>query len=159
MLTARLRCATKDAFIMVRGAPPSLALVVSPGGHPRLAAATTDDDVLDGEASAALAHAFEDGPGCGVLHLGAVEVATPLPPAFAYFRDLGHELVARVCAHPDLETLRDRVQIDPPVDHLERMAGAVPPMTGGEYVTQETLTSLWREVGDALGRELATWRA
>jgi len=60
--------------------------------------------------------------------LGAVEVGTELPPPFGYFRELGHELVARVCAHPDLETLREGVRIEPPLERLEAMAGAAPPM-------------------------------
>jgi hypothetical protein len=142
----------------VRSAAPAFALIVSPRGHPRLVDAAEVDDAVGGEIAAAVARAFEQGAGSGVLHLGAVEVTTSLPAAFAYFRDLGHELVARVCAQPDLETLRDRVRIEPPTDRLEGMARAVPPMTGGEYVTLEALTSLWRETGEALAHELATWR-
>src|SRR5262249_24349252 len=81
-----------------------------------------------------------------------------LPPAFAFFRQLGHELVARVCAHPDLEALKRRVRVEPLSHRLEEMAGALPPMTGGEYLDVETLRKLWQLAGDALADELAAWR-
>jgi superfamily II DNA or RNA helicase len=143
---------------VVQAPAQGLTLVVSPSGLPRLAPAGPDGDVVAGERGEAIAAAFERGAGPGVLHLGAVEVETSLPPALAYFRELGHDLVARVCAHPDLETLRDRVRIEPPLAHLERMAGAVPPMTGGEYVDAGTLAAVWRDAGEALAGELATWK-
>jgi hypothetical protein len=146
----------------------AFALVVSPTGAPRVVARSRrgdgaegadGDDTVDGDRGAAIAAAFEGGAGAGVLHLGAVEVGTTLPSAFAYFRLLGHELVARVCAHPELETLRERVEIKPPADRLETMAGSVPPMTGGEYVTVETLRAVWLDAGRALAGELAAWHS
>jgi superfamily II DNA or RNA helicase len=93
-----------------------------------------------------------------VLHLGAVEVGTSLPPAFAFFRTLGHELVARLCARTDLETLRERVQVDPPRDWIAAMAAGTPPMRGAEYVTVEALEAVWREAGEAFAAEVSTWR-
>ena len=133
-------------------------LVVSPSGHPRVVVAVDDRDAVTGAKGSAVATAFEGGAGRGVLHLGAVEVATSLPPAFAYFRELGHELVARVCAHPELETLRERVHVDPPLERLRQMADAVPPIPGAEYVTVDALAAVWRDAGDALRDELAAWR-
>ncbi|MGH7438368.1 MAG: SNF2 helicase-associated domain-containing protein, partial [Polyangiaceae bacterium] len=137
---------------------PGFALVVSPSGFPRLVAAGPEDDAVVGARGKAIATAFERGAGNGILHLGAIEVGTTLPTALAYFRELGHELVARICAHPDLETLRERVRIEPPLERLDPMAGAAPPMTGGEYVTADTLAAVWHEAGEALGEELARWR-
>ncbi|HEY5147966.1 MAG TPA: hypothetical protein VII82_14430, partial [Polyangiaceae bacterium] len=70
--------------------PVPLTLAVSPSGLPRLVPAAADDDAVGGDRSAALLAAFESGPGAGVLHLGAVEVGTDWPPAFSYYRELGH---------------------------------------------------------------------
>jgi len=75
------------------GCPPRLTLVVSPSGHPRVVVAVDERDAVTGAKGSAVAAAFEGGAGTGVLHLGAVEVGTSLPPAFAYFRELGHELI------------------------------------------------------------------
>jgi non-specific serine/threonine protein kinase len=136
----------------------AFALAVSPSGIPYLRAPQESDAVLDGPRAAAIAEAFERGAGAGVLHLGAVEVGTPLPAPFAFFRDLGHELMASVCARADLEDLRDRVDIAPPTARLEAMAKATPPGAGAEYVTTVALDSLWESAAAELRRELAAWR-
>jgi len=137
---------------------PTLSLAVSSSGRPRLVATASIEDALVGERATAVHDAFERGSGAGVLHLGAVEVGTKLPPAFAYFRELGHELIARVCAHPELETLRERVLGEPPLDRIEQMASAAPPILGGEYITADSLATVWRETGHALEQELSNWR-
>jgi hypothetical protein len=136
---------------------PGFTLVVSPSGLPRVIPAGGGEDVVTGDSGRAIAEAFQGGAGRGALHLGAVEVGTNLPPAFAFFRELGHELIARVCAHPDLEMLRGRIRVEAPIERLERMAGAVPPIPGGEYVTADALATVWRDAGEALGVELTGW--
>ena len=138
--------------------PGALALAVSPSGRPRVAPAEADEDALDGDRAAALSTAFERGAGAGVLHLGAVEVGTSLPPAFAFFRALGHELVARLCARTDLESLRGRTRVDPPADWLAALAAGAPPMRGAEYVNVEALEAVWREAGEAFGAEVSSWK-
>jgi hypothetical protein len=135
----------------------ALALAVSPSGRPRLVNAAEGDDASTGDRAAAVAAAFQRGPGAGVLHLGAVEVGTPLPAAFAFFRELGHELLVRICARPDLEKLRERVRIEPPADWLASRAVAVPPILGSEYATAEALAATWVETADAFRHEIASW--
>src|ERR1700677_1536227 len=136
---------------------PTFALAVSPSGVPYLRAPQEGDEVLDGPRAAPIAEAFERSAGAGVLRLGAVEVGTPLPAPFAFFRDLGHELVATLCARADLEEVRDRVEIAPPTERLEAMATATPPGAGAEYVTAGALGSLWEAASAELRRELAAW--
>src|SRR5690242_3956209 len=121
--------------------PSTRALALSPHGLLHL------EDAADADAGAALppqiadriARAFADDPGGGLLHLGAVEVDTVLPPTLAYFRDLARDLVAALRAEPDLEELRDRVDLTPPRERLEELAASAPPMRGGEYVTVDVL--------------------
>jgi hypothetical protein len=150
--------ATKPRVTAQPASLPSLSLAVSSSGHPRVFASVDADDALAGKRAGEVREAFERGPGAGVLHLGAVEVGSELPPPFAFYRDLGHELVLRVCAHPDLETVRGRVHVEPPPDRLEQMASATPPMMGGEYVSASALAETWREAGEALRHELAAFR-
>ncbi len=142
----------------VRHEPTPFALAVSPSGVPYLRAPQEGDEALDGPHSAPIAEAFERGAGAGIRRLGAVEVGTPLPAPFAFFRDLGHELVASVCARADLEETRDRVDIVRPTERLEAMATAAPPGAGTEYVTAGALGSLWESTSAELRRELAAWR-
>jgi hypothetical protein len=42
---------------------------------------------VDPQVGRRLLDAFESGSGAGLLHLGAVEVGTPLPAVFVYWRD------------------------------------------------------------------------
>ncbi len=64
-----------------------LALGLTPSGTLALRAAP-DADPLEPAAAARIAAAFAGGAGHGLLHLGAAEVDTPLPPGFAFWRDL-----------------------------------------------------------------------
>src|SRR6266568_4375469 len=82
-----------------------------------------------------LEEAFARGPAPGVLRLGAAEVATPLPPTFGFFRDLGARFVAAVCRVPDVEERRDHLDVPCPHEEVATLAAAVPPITGAEYVT------------------------
>jgi hypothetical protein len=136
----------------------ALSLVVSSSGHPRVVASAGAEDALSSPHAPAIQAAFAESSGRGVLHLGAVEVGSELPPAFAFYRDLGHELMLRLCAHPDLETLREKIRIEAPRERLEALAAAVPPMVGGEYVTEDTLEAVWRETHEALAADLGAVR-
>src|SRR2546428_11299217 len=96
-----------------------------------------DDEAGDGlsvAARARVARAFGRGPGHAMLDLGATELDAPLAPPLAFLRDLGRAFVTRLCALPDLEERRERVDVDCPPDERARLAGAVPPPDGGEDV-------------------------
>jgi len=77
---------------------------------------------LSDEAAVRLTVAFSEGEGAGLLHLGAAELDTPLPPALAFFRELSRSLLGRVCqlAEPEQHAPR-AVFIGPrlPVDVIE----------------------------------------
>jgi non-specific serine/threonine protein kinase len=89
---------------------------------------------LDPAAQARIEHAYASGDSHGLLHLGAVELTTWLPPSLAYGRELAQGFMARLCAIPDLAQRWDNVQVATPADELERLLAAVPPMTGAEYL-------------------------
>ena len=110
--------------------------------------------------AASLAHriyaAFEEGAGHGLLHLGAAEVGTSLPPAYAYWRDLGARYVTSVCASGSGS--EERALGPAPVlgaEAAEAFAAAAPPMLGAEYLTGERVQALWGEVDVAFRAELA----
>ncbi len=102
--------------------------------------------------------AFDGGPGAALLHLGAVEVETALPPSLGYFRDLGRDLVTALRAEPELETLRERVDLAPRAERLAELALAVPPMRGAEYATPEILGLLWRDAQESFRLAVARHR-
>ncbi len=129
---------------------PSLAPRVTPHGHVVLGETTADADgpgaaaALDPARAAAIAAAFADGVGAGLLHLGGGEVGTALPPALHYWRQLGARFVTAVCTHPD-----DADVPAPPDDELASIAAAAPAMDGAEYVSADTLRALWGELAAA----------
>jgi len=122
-----------------------LTLAVSPSGRLRLVE-SPDEDPLDSKPAEAITAAFARGPAAGLFHLGAVEVSTPLPPALGFFRDFARLFVSRLCAIGDIEERRERVEVPAPQDEIERLAGEVPPMAGGEYVDGARLQACWADL-------------
>ena len=132
---------------------PSGALLLDTAPAPR---ATSDG--LAPAARARLARAFDRGPGHALLDLGATELDAPLATDFAFLREMGHAFVTRLCAAPDLEERRERVEIDCPPDERDRLAGAVPPMEGAEYVDGEWVVARWADINAAFADEIRAHR-
>ena len=66
--------------------------------------------------------------------------------------------MTRLCAVPDLEERRERVEIDCPPDERARLAGAVPPMDGAEYVDGDWVAARWAELNRAFADEIRAHR-
>jgi len=118
---------------------------------------STGDETSDGLSTAArtrIGRAFARGPGHGLLDLGATELDAPLAPPLAFLREVGRAFVTRLCAVPDLEEQRERVEIDCPMELRARLAGAVPPVDGGEYVNAEWIAARWVDINRAFADEI-----
>ena len=117
---------------------------------------TEDAAALDPDQGARLERAFARGAGHGLFWLGASEVGTALPPVLSYWRELGTRYVTALCALPGISEGRTKPPVPAPADgELDRMAAAVPPMVGAEYLTLEVLAHLWRGMDAACDAELA----
>src|SRR3989442_3330552 len=130
-----------------------MRVAILPSGALLADTAPVDDEASDGlsvAARARVARAFGRGPGHALLDLGATELDAPLAPPLAFLRDLGRAFVTRLCALPDLEERRERVDVDCPPDERARLAGAVPPMDGGEDVGAHSGAARWTEIHRAL---------
>jgi superfamily II DNA or RNA helicase len=133
-------------------APFTLAL--TPAGHLVLQAGEPPEALADAPGRRIRA-AFERGQGEGLLHLGANEARTVLPPALAFWRELGRHFVAALCSLPDLEALREDADPEPRPGELERLADSAPPLPGGEYLSAAVLGALWGEVLRAFRAEIS----
>ena len=133
-----------------------LALGMSPAGRAYLDVypASEADQPAPGVA-ARIRKAFQRGSGSGLLHLGASELASTLPPSLAFGRELGHLLMARLCAVPDLDQCWQTVPLEPPRAELEQLANRVPPMAGAEYLDADRLAALWSDMLAAAREEIA----
>jgi non-specific serine/threonine protein kinase len=111
-----------------------LALFESPG-----------DAGLPEAIRAPLSRAFERGAAEGVLHLAALHQESALPAVFSFWRAFGDRYLTELCHIPEpSEDLK--APLPPPRGDLADMAGAAPPMRGGEYLRPETLERLWGEL-------------
>src|SRR5205823_6196519 len=115
-------------------------------------------DGLSDTARARVARAFARGAGHALLDLGATELDAPLTPPLAFLRDLGRAFVTRLCALPDLDERRERTEVDCPPDERARLAGAVPPMDGGEYVDADWVAARWADLNRAFADEIRAHR-
>lgn len=132
------------------------APVLSPHGVLSLKPSHETTAVLDSVRAGQLEQAFARGAGHGLLHLGASEVGTTLPPVLSWWRELGARYVTALCALPGLGDAHRKPGVpSPPDDELDRLATGVPPMTGAEYLTASVLAALWREIDRAFDIELA----
>jgi superfamily II DNA or RNA helicase len=134
------------------------APVLTPHGS-LILADTGEALALEAERGARLEQAFARGAGHGLLCLGIDEIGTTLPPVLSYWRDLGAHYASALCALPDIGENGAKPLVPVPADGtLDRMAAAVPPMTGAEYLTAALLADLWRSVDAAFDAELAAAR-
>jgi superfamily II DNA or RNA helicase len=105
--------------------------------------------------NARIERAFARGAGHGLLHLGADEVGTSLPPVLSYWRAFGTRYVTALCAVPRLDEGRIApVVAVPSAEELNGLAAAAPPMTGAEYLSVAVLADLWRQIDKAFAAEL-----
>ena len=131
--------------------PPAapLALVLSPAGH-LSCRPESDAAPLPEGLQGAIAAAFAQGAGPGLLHLGGVCAASALPPVWAWWRDWavryftvlrttqpGDEGAAAAVPPPDAEALQAQLL-------------NAPPMAGAEYLSAEVLLALWQGMDAAL---------
>ena len=129
----------------------SFALQLTPRGHLQFGA-EADAPLLSDALADRLAGAFARGAGQGLLHLGAAEVTSALPPHWAFWRDFAARFVTVLTATPEdgeiavaaLDALA-----------LETLCLDAPPMTGAEYLAPEVFLALWTEIGSAVRTELA----
>ncbi len=131
-----------------------LEVALTPMGHVVLRAGDDASSSVSGATAARIAKAFDSGSAAGLLHLGWVESSTPLPPAFAFWRDFARSLVAAVCTRSDVEELRGSLELPADAEALAALALAAPPMTGAEYLDGPLLERLWAELLEELKAEL-----
>jgi superfamily II DNA or RNA helicase len=118
---------------------PALALAVSPHGSLHLDPLAPDATELPERIVAA----FDRSPAHGLLHLGSAELGADLPPSLAFGREIAKLFFSALCAVPDLEATRARIDLPPPMDELAARVASAPPMLGAEYLSSDVLAGVW----------------
>ena len=126
---------------------------LSPSGH-LILAADADSPPLPAALQPVIADAFALGASHGLLHLGAVQVASALPPVWAWWRDFAARYMTALCATPDDGDLS--LPLEAPTDEaLQALLLDAPPMQGAEYLSVAVLQGLWAQLDSALRQDLA----
>jgi superfamily II DNA or RNA helicase len=129
--------------------PRSLKPVLTPHGALRLEPGEAESPI--GEAVAErLEERFAQGPGHGLLQLGLSEAGTLLPPALAFWRGFAMRFVAALCSGKDATAVQP-----PPLEELNALLDAAPPVQGGEYLRAELMLESWRALQEAFQAELS----
>ena len=130
----------------------ALAPILTPHGH-LLLASERDAPLLAEALHARLVDSFTRSTGHGLLHLGAAEVGSALPPTFAWWRDFSARYVTELCARTEAGE-SGCVIAAPAVQDIDELITNAPPMTGVEYLTADVLIALWAELDTAFRVEL-----
>ncbi len=129
----------------------ALLPTLTPLGHLCLIPAA-DASLLDAGRAARIEQAFAAGAGHGLLHLGAVDVTTALPPVWAWWRDFAVRYVTALTATPEGGEIAVSA---PDALALEILVLDAPPMSGAEYLSPAVLAALWTAIEVAARAELA----
>jgi len=129
---------------------------LTPGGRIDVSAGSPEDGPrLPARTARRIVEAFDAGRGHGVLHLGAAELSTDLPPSLSYWRDVGRAFVSRACGALDPTDPRSVAVPEPDADEIASLVRAVPPMPGAEILDAELLGGIWSDMGAALATAAA----
>ena len=128
-----------------------LVLSITPHGHLRL---INEPEALPLVAALQerIAEAFLKNDGHGLMRLGATEIATTLPPLWAWWRDFAGRYVTKVCASSESDAINVAVPDD---NALAALVASAPPMVGAEYLSVDVLRTLWTRMDTALRSEVS----
>ena len=112
-------------------------LRLTPAGH----VLAENKPPADGPLAATLA-AFQDGEAAGLFELAARPPSGGLPPALAWWRELGARYLHLRCLTPDDGQALQPLPPLAPAETAELLLAA-PPMPGGEYLETGVLARLW----------------
>ncbi|MFV1963792.1 MAG: DEAD/DEAH box helicase [Pirellulaceae bacterium] len=100
-----------------------------------------------------VAKAFEASHAEGLFALATEQLETPLRPTISYWRDFANHYLTELCQIP--ETADGPLErIPPPAEQLFGMLANAPPMRGGEYLTTDTLNSIWSDLDGWVRNEI-----
>lgn len=90
--------------------------------------------------------AFKSGSAEGLFVLATHRLDQGLGPSFGYWRDFAARYLSQLCQIPDGADAGIGEIPTPGPDELASMLLSVPPMLGAEYVSQDSLEDLWRDL-------------
>lgn len=81
-----------------------------------------------------------------LFHLGFMASQANMSPSIAYLHHIADLLVRRICACPDIELVREEVEVVLDKEEITRLKEEVPFAHGAEFVGEEWLLNLWERL-------------
>ncbi|MFH1982505.1 MAG: DEAD/DEAH box helicase [Pseudomonadota bacterium] len=87
---------------------------------------------------------FSEKTGSWLLFLGFTDSGVPLSDSLNFWRCFAGDFTARLIRHPDLETLRENIDLPLEPDDIDRHLDQAPLMTGSDYLGTAILHGVWQ---------------
>ncbi len=113
-----------------------------------------DQELLQNE----LYKSYREDFGSFLLLLGFCNQAVPLAASLEFFRKLGERYVKKLAQTPDLEGLRERVELVLTTDEIDDFLSRRPFMVGAEYVNPSFLKDIWSKLNLTFSHKVKTYR-
>lgn len=128
-------------------------LSLSPEGSVYLNSDREPDERLSLTQYAKIKDLFTQNSSYALLHLGLRDFSS-LPPSFSFWQAFSHQFILRVCQLQGTEDQR-KITIDEPDSNLLGVIlEKAPFMQGAEYLSEEVLIGIWRQMTEVLNQEL-----
>jgi non-specific serine/threonine protein kinase len=101
---------------------------------------------------------FTQEPDGWLIFLGFCSKNIPLSPSLTFWRTFSVLFIRKLKLTPDLEELRTKVVIPFADEERGLLLESAPLMTGGEYLTAETLSTLWEGLHLTFYRKIDTYK-
>ena len=89
---------------------------------------------------------YEQDPRGWLLYLGLTDPEVALSPSLNFWRRFAGIFVRRLRLTPELESLREKVIVEPANDELAGLLQSMPAMVGAEYLSPELLPQFWHRL-------------
>ena len=100
---------------------------------------------------------YEQDPENWLLYIGLTDPEIALSPSLDFWRRFAGVFFRHLRLTPDLESLREKVIVEPADDELEDLLQSMPAMVGAEYINQEVLVSFWRRLNTVFAGAIADY--
>ena len=125
----------------------SLSLAFSPGGQVYVDRHPENNEFLDAQQADRIHALFEGDATTGLLFLGIQNVNSNLPASISFWQKFSHHFINKLYIASIAEQLDQDIKVPyPSIQELEDMMLDVPFMKGAEYLSIDTLVTLWKNL-------------
>ncbi|BBM84144.1 DEAD/DEAH box helicase [Candidatus Uabimicrobium amorphum] len=97
---------------------------------------------------------FQKNVAQALISLGFSDENTSLSPSLEFWKSFAHTFTKKLIQTPDLETIRDKVNIELLPQEIGYLLRTAPFMIGYEYLHEDLLRSLWSQLNKELQKEI-----